>query len=227
MKPSDCRTVVDKLSSSVTPPRRLTDPLHLILWENIGYLIDDERRGELFDEFEARIGLSAAAIARAKQATLLDIAKRGGMRPETRVERWREIAKIVAENAGGDLKAKLESLPVPKARALLKSFPAIADPGADKILLFANFDIRPALDSNGLRAMLRLGLSAEGASYGASYKAAVATLAEHGVKTRPWLIKAYEALRHHGQTLCKRSTSHCVACPLNKSCAHMSLKGQY
>jgi endonuclease III len=75
--------------------------------------------------------------------------------------------------------------------------------------------------------MLRLGLAAEGPSYAASYKAAVATLSEHGVKTRAWLMKAHHALRHHGQTLCKRNDPLCSKCPLTKSCAQVSLKGQY
>jgi endonuclease III len=227
MKPQDCKAAVETLARRTPPVRALSDPVHLILWENIGYLIDDERRAGLFAEFEQRIGLDATSIARARRAPLLDIAKRGGMGADKRVERWREIAKIVRDQAQGDLAAALKALPVPKARALLKSFPGIGDPGADKILLFAGRDIRPALDSNGLRTMLRLGLSLEGTSYGASYKAAVRTLSERGVKTRAWFIKAYETLRHHGQTLCKRAGPNCLACPLSKACARAELKGQY
>lgn len=227
MKPSDCRAVIEKLARCANTPLALTDPLALIVWENIGYLIDDEKRAGLFAEFERRVGLDAAAIARAKPATLLDIAKRGGMAPEKRVERLREIAKIVIENADGDLAARLKSLPAAKARALLKSFPSVGDPGADKIMLFAGVDVRPALDSSGVRAMLRLGVAREGATYGASYKAAVAALAEHGTNTRTWFMKAYHALRSHGQTLCKRTSPLCVACPLDKACAHERLKGQY
>lgn len=227
MEPQDCKAAVETLARRTPPARVLTDPLHLILWENIGYLIDDERRAGLFAEFEQRIGLDATSIARARQGPLLDIATRGGMGAEKRVERWREIAKIVLDEAQGDLAAALKALPVPKGRALLKSFPGIGDPGADKILLFAGRDVRPALDSNGLRTMLRLGLSGEGTNYGASYKAAVAVLSEHGTKTRAWFIKAYEALRHHGQTLCKRAGPNCLACPLNKGCARAVLKGQY
>ena len=57
----------------------LSDPLALILWENVGYLIDDERRAALFAEFAERVGASAQAIDRADGATMLDIARRGGM----------------------------------------------------------------------------------------------------------------------------------------------------
>jgi hypothetical protein len=81
----------------------LSDPLGLILWENIGYLIDDARRQALFGEFQACIGIDAGRIAHASEARLFEIAKRGGMRPETRVARWRRIAEIVLDQCGGDL----------------------------------------------------------------------------------------------------------------------------
>lgn len=227
MKPSECRAVVDSVALRVRPKPALTDPLHLVLWENICYLIDDDRRAAVFAAFEARVGLDAAAIARASQTTLLDLARKGGMRPDTRVERWRMIAKIVKESADGDLAGALKALPLAKARALVKSFPAIGDPGADKVMLFAGIEVRPALDSNGVRAMLRLGLAPERASYGATYKEATATLREHGRPTRAWFMKAYAALRAHGQALCKRAAPLCTACPLDAACGHVRIKGQY
>lgn len=227
MAPSpDIKAVLGKLKRPA-PVRKLTDPLQLILWDNIGYLIDDERRAELFAEFEERVGLGAEAIGAARAATLFDIAKRGGMHPEERVKRWRTIAKIVGEDAGGDLTATLKRLPVAKARALIKRFPTFSDPGADKVLLLAGIDARPAVESNGLRAMLRLGLIEEGASYGASYKAAIACLASAGEPARAWYTNAYWTLRAHGQALCKRTAPLCAKCPLDKVCAHETLKGQY
>ncbi|HTT82334.1 MAG TPA: hypothetical protein VMF67_02525 [Rhizomicrobium sp.] len=139
-----------------------TNALALILRENIGYLIDDTRRNELFFEFERRVGLDAAKIAQSPEAVLHDIARRGGMRPQARVERWRRIAEIILTECGGDLDARLRSLPVAGARKLLKRFPAIGDPGADRVLLFCGLDVRPALDCNGLRVLVRLGLAAAG-----------------------------------------------------------------
>lgn len=154
---SDVRTVIARLTRIYRPARALSEPLQLILWENIGYLIDDERRATLFAEFKERVGLTGSDIARAPRSVLLDIAKRGGMNAATRVERWRAIGEV-ATAAGDDLRAALRALPLRKARALIKKFPAIGDPGADKVLLLSGIDSRPALESNGLRVMLRLGI---------------------------------------------------------------------
>jgi endonuclease III len=190
----------------------------MILWENIGYLIDDERRRALFDAFAAEVGLDPKAIAAADDAVLLPLARRGGMRPETRVERWRTIARIIAERCGGDLDATLRALPFPKARALLKLFPVIGDPGADKILLLSGIAARPSLESNGLRSLARLGFFRKQGSYTASYKAAIEVLVSQGRPDRAWLADAHLLLREHGKTLCKRGEPICTACPLEPVC---------
>jgi endonuclease-3 len=196
----------------------LTDPLALIVWENVGYLVDGARRQALFEEFRGRIGLDARAIASAPQATLLDIAERGGMNPPERARRLRAIAERIVETCDGDLAAELKALPTPKARALLKSFPAIADPGADKILLFGGYDLRPALDSNGLRVLVRLGFCTERASYTTTYREGVEAVRAQGVMDRDWLIAAWVALREHGKALCKRAEPICMACPVEAGC---------
>jgi endonuclease III len=224
-KPLSLPAILDRLAGLYSCDAPRASAFMLILQENIGYLIDDQRREELLREFGQRVGFDAAKIARAPDALLLDIAKRGGMRPDTRVERWQRIAEIVLGECGGDLDAHLRALPVPSARKLLRKFPGIADPGADKILLFCGLDVRPALESNGLRVLVRLGLVEAGASYAASYEAAVAFLAKSLGRARERLVSAYLLLREHGRALCKRSTPHCTACPVDASCAHAPAKG--
>ena len=220
----DLKIVVRKLAQ-LTPARNdLSDPLELILWENIGYLIDDERRAELFAEFKKRVGFDAGKIARASNAVLLEIAKRGGMNPETRVKRWRDIASIVLEECSGDLAGTLRQIPTKKARALLKKFPAIGEPGVDRILLFSSLEPQPSVESNGLRVLVRLGACKEEKSYAATYKAAVRTLQAVANGKSGWLKTAYTSLREHGKTLCKRSEPQCLACPLDKLCAHAPVK---
>jgi endonuclease-3 len=199
-------------------PDQPTDPFQMILWENIGYLIDDERRRRLFDRFATEIGLSAAAILKARDEALLSIAQSGGMRPDVRVERWRGIAGIVQADCGGDLAGALRALPLAKARALLKRFPAIGDPGADKILLFSGLASTPSLESNGLRVMARTGLFAEQADYTRSYRAAIAAMTQQGRADRAWLVEAYLRLRDLGKSLCRRGEPLCPACPLADGC---------
>ena len=109
---------------------------------------------------------------------------------------------------------------MPKARALLKRFPVIGDPGADKVLLFAGIDPRPGMDPNGLRSLVRLGYFAQQPSYAGSYRTAVALLAAAAPRDRQWLVDAYLRLRAHGKTLCRRGVPLCHACPLDPVCAH-------
>ncbi|MGD0189367.1 MAG: hypothetical protein ABSD74_01365 [Rhizomicrobium sp.] len=213
----DAVAALAKIYDASPPPG---DPLALIVWENIGYLIDDERRNALFDEFGTRIGFKASRIANAPMALLTDIARRGGMNPQTRADRLKQIGALVIAECDGDLVGRLKSLPVAKARTLLKKFPGIGDPGADKILLFSNVDARPALDSNGLRTMARLGFIAEEKSYGRTYKSAVAELERAGRAEAAWLKRAYVVMREHGKTLCKRAAPICEPCPLDRACAH-------
>ena len=185
--------------------------------------MDDERRRRLFDDFERVVGLDPAAIASSDDATLLPMAERGGMRPETRVQRWRAIAHIILTQAGGELDAALRALPLPKARALLKLFPVIADPGADKILLLSGIAARPALESNGVRALARLGFFAEQASYDRSYKAAIEVLVVAGRPDFAWLTHAHNQLRELGKTTCKRGEPICAASPVDDLCAHAAV----
>ena len=50
----------------------LTDPLAIIVWENVGYLVDDRLRGELFEDFRREVGLDPAAMAEASPARLAE-----------------------------------------------------------------------------------------------------------------------------------------------------------
>jgi endonuclease-3 len=216
----DLTGVVEALRIHRALPALPADPFQLVLWDNIGALIPDERRAALFAEFGRKIGYEPGAILAADPALLLSIAERGGMRPLVRVERWQESAAIVLERGGGDLRATLGALPIAKARALLKRFPVIGDPGADKILLFAGIDARPSLDPNGLRSLVRLGFFPQQPSYAASYKAGIALLSTAGKPDREWLMQAYLRLRAHGKILCRRGTPLCDACPFDPVCAH-------
>jgi hypothetical protein len=105
-------------------PPRTTDPFALILWEQVAYLADDERRHAAFALLAERAGLTADAILAAKQTTLTEIAAHGGaIAASERAERMRESARRVVADWGGKLRTVLE-LPLADAkRALMINSP--------------------------------------------------------------------------------------------------------
>jgi len=200
------------------PPAR--GLFEFVLWENAVYLMPDERRREVFESLRSQVGLTPKAITEADGHLLLELAQRGGMRPETRVFRWREIARIAELQFNGDLDQILE-WPLNKAKRALKQFPTIGDPGAEKILLFCGTsgDALP-LESNGLRVLTRYGYGREQKDYGATYKSVQEAIAPElplGAKAK---LMAHQLLHEHGQTFCKRTAPRCEPCPANAICAY-------
>jgi endonuclease III len=200
---------------AAAPPAR--GPFQLVLWENACYLLPDSRRLEVFEVLRA-VGLNAKAIQSASDAVLLPLATRGGMRPETRVFRWREIARITLAQFGGDLNSIL-SKPYAEAKRALKQFPNIGDPGAEKILLLCGMSAGLPLESNGLRVLVRLGRGRLQKDYGATYRSVQDDLAPELVRRDvKFLEQAHLLLREHGKTLCKEKAPLCDKCPLRKQC---------
>lgn len=117
----------------MAPPAK--GPFEFVMWENACYLLPDDRRLEVFEALRHQVGLNAASIQSASDKVLLSLARRGGMRPEVRVFRWREIARITLSQFAGNLDSILRR-PYAEAKRALKQFPTIGDPGAEKILLF-------------------------------------------------------------------------------------------
>jgi endonuclease III len=201
-----------------SPPAR--GPFQFVLWENSVYLLPEERRLEVFESLRDRVGLTPRALGEADGALLLELAKRGGMRPETRVARWREIARITNFQFQGDLDQILD-WPWAKAKRALKQFPTIGDPGAEKILLFCGV-AAPAgslpLESNGLRVLTRFGCGREQKNYGSTYKSVQESIAPELPSGAKAQLIAHQVLREHGQTFCKRSAPLCEPCPARSIC---------
>ncbi|HXD34480.1 MAG TPA: hypothetical protein VN643_25395 [Pyrinomonadaceae bacterium] len=218
------RQIINKLRSKYGPaPTRTSDPLELILWENIGYLVDDEKRALAFERLRKEVGLRPENILSASPEKLVDICRIGGIHPELRAQRLKEIAHIVLNDFDGDVGNALK-LPLPKAIKALKKFPSIGDPGAEKILLFTKTYPVLALESNGLRVLLRLGFGQEQKNYSASYRSVREALAEQTGSDCDFLVKAHELLRQHGREICKTNHPKCNLCPLNKTCQGAFLK---
>lgn len=194
------------------------DPFPLILWEQVAYLVADSRRKEAFTALRRRVGLTPAAIAAARQSELVAIARIGGsIAAPVRATRMRQSAERVLGEWDGQLKRALR-LPVPQARRALAAFAMIGEPGADKILLQTRTARLLPLDSNGMRVLLRLGLSSGGKDYRSTYRKVQAALAPLLPADFPWLISAHQLLRLHGQVLCRRSAPRCGECPLSRGC---------
>ena len=202
------------------PPR---NPFQWILWENVAYLVADEKREIAYKELEKQVGLTAERIDKASAKTLRGVTALGGMHPDQRVDRLREIAELALAEDSSDL-AHVLDLPLPQARKILKKFPSIGAPGADRILLACGALRELALESNGLRVVLRLGYGAEKPNYAATYRSALEALAPELPKDAARLSVAHDLLRAHGKTLCKHNAPDCDACPLTKRCRYFALE---
>jgi endonuclease-3 len=200
-------------------PPSVTDPFELILLENVAYLVSDQRRQKTFETLRERVGLKPIDILSASHERLLDVTRLGGMHPEQRVERLKKIAEIALEEFGGDLQ-KIVTRGAATAKRELKKFPSIGDPGAEKILLFSRAREVLALDSNGLRVLLRLGFGEERKSYGSTYRAVQEAVEDQLKDDIDWLISAHQLLRQHGQQLCKNAEPWCAACPVKGYCRY-------
>jgi endonuclease-3 len=198
------------------PPAR--GPFELVIWENACYLLPDERRAAVFEAPQQQVGLNAEAIWKADQSVLLPLAKMGGMRPETRVFRWREIARITLTQFGGTLDPILTE-PYEVAKRALKQFPTIGDPGAEKILLLCDVGPGLPLESNGLRVLTRFGFGRAQKNYGATYRSVQEGIAGHIPRVAGSLTAAHFLLRRHGKTFCKTNGPICHECPVEQLCA--------
>ena len=199
------------------PPPAAADPYAIVLHENAGYLIDDDRRDALYARIVA-LAPDPVALLRADHAALLEIAAFGGMRPEERVARWRAIAEITLDEADGDLLGALRRLPLARAKKLLARYPSIGASGVDRILLFSEIAATPSVDSNGLRVLERYGAVAAGQSYAHGYRAACDALRVAFGDDAAALRRAYLVLRRHGKTICRRTAPDCPHCPVRTTC---------
>jgi endonuclease III len=198
------------------PPAR--GAFELVLWENACYLLPDDRRAQVFELLRAEVGLNAEAIWKAPKELLLPLAKLGGMRPETRVFRWQEIARITLTQFDGNLEQIL-TWPYLKAKKALKLFPTIGDPGAEKILLFCGVGPGLPLESNGLRVLTRIGYGrVHLKNYGAMYRSVQEAIAGELPQGAAALAEAHVLLREHGKTLCKTAGPACGDCPVAGMC---------
>lgn len=220
-EPPPLKTVVKTLTKFYGSPKppKITDPVELILWENVAYLLDDEKRAIAFATLKKSVGLKPQQILKASQPDLVAVGKLGGMLPEVRAQRLRQIAEIAHWIFKDDLKSALKKS-LREAKKALRQFPAIGGPGAEKILMFSRIYPVLGLESNGLRVLVRLGFAPEKKSYSATYRGVQDAINEQLPSDYDSLIATHQLLRQHGQELCKRSQPLCETCPLQPQCAY-------
>jgi endonuclease III len=175
-----------------------TDGWRLVLAENVGYLVDDERRWQAVAKLEALVGLAPESILAAQDRTLRGIVI--GMSPDQRVARLRRCAELAI------------------AGAAWTAYPGIGRPGAERIELFTGARAVLALDANCLRVLTRLGYGSPGRSYAASYLQAQAAASAELPAVAAALVRAHQLLRRHGREVCTRKNPRCGQCPLAEDC---------
>jgi endonuclease III len=211
--------VISRLETFYGPPEPLeiTDPWEVIVAENASYLVDDDRRARVFAKLRDKVGLDPQDILDTPTPVLSEVIREGGMLGEHRVEKLTRAADIALEIGLDHLRQLMKTDP-PKAAKLLKKFPGIGEPGADKLLLFSHAKRTLAPDSNALRTLVRLGFGKEDANYTRQYRSVAEAVETQLPKSYPRLIAAHQLLRRHGQEICRRGAPLCETCPLTKIC---------
>ena len=211
--------LLDKLEKFYGPqePCWPVDPYEFIVWWHCGYPASDKTCAKGWEKLKAEVGIDPDELLAATPRKLTEALKAGGMVPELRAQRLKEVAMRVQDQFGGDLRAGLVG-PIAEARKTLKKFPGIADPGADRILLFAGISPVAAVPSNCPHVLVRILRGKERESYGVNYRIAQEAIAELP-ETFDARTRAYLLLKRHGQEVCKSAKPKCGDCPVSAHCA--------
>ena len=194
------------------------EPYEFLVWWHCGYPASDEACARGWDKLRRDIGSEPHELLKATQQQLCSALRSGGMIPELRALRLKEIAMRVQDKLGGDLRRALSG-PLSEARKMLKKFPGIGDSGADRILLFAGIAAIAAVPSNCTQVLVRVRCGYEGDNYGHNYREGQRAIAAEVPEKLDARTRAYLLLKHHGQEICKRTKPKCSECPISSKCA--------
>jgi len=217
--------VLDRLERQYgkVKPGTPQDAYGMIIYANCGYPANDSTCGKGFEALKKRVGIAPEQILAASEKELAGVLRHGGIFPELRATRLKEIAARVQSRFGGDLNAAIHGS---EARKILKQFPTIGDPGADKILLFTKTAPIAAVPSNCVHVPLRLGFGKAQKNYAAEYHSAQEAIRSELLEDRAELLRTYLLLQRHGQELCKRSRPKCAVCPITDHCLYFRNKNR-
>lgn len=222
---STLREILQQLESHYGRQEPLwpTDPYLFLVWWYCGYPASDAACAKGWEALNREVGAEPRQILAASPADLAKALKPGGMVPELRSLRLKELAARVQDEFGGDLRAGLVGQ-MPQVRKILKSFHSIADPGADRILLFAGIAPVAAVPSNCPHVLVRIQKGRERENYGVTYREAQQAIDSEIPAKFDARVRAYLLLKRHGQEVCKGAKPKCDQCPLSASCAYFAGK---
>jgi len=215
--------ILDQLESHYgkQSPTWPTDPYEFLIWWHCGYPASDKTCAKGWNALHKVTSIAPQEILNAGVEKLTGALKAGGMVPELRALRLTEIAMRVQNEFAGDLRTGLTGS-IQKVRAILKKFPNIADPGADRILLFAGLAPIAAVPSNCPHVLVRILKGQERENYGVTYREAQQAIEVDIPARLEARARAYLLLKQHGQTLCKRTKPKCDECPVSKHCQYFA-----
>jgi len=137
--------------------------------------------------------------------------------------RLKEIAARIKDEFGDDLRAGLIG-PLKEVRRRLKRFSNVADPGADRILLFGGIEPVAAVPSNCPHVLVRIQSGQERESYRVTYREAQQAILSEVAENFDARTRAFLLLKKHGQDVCKRTKPLCNQCAVNTACAFFAGK---
>ncbi len=228
--------VLDTLETLYGPQKAVgpAEPYEMILYWNCGYPATDGTCSKGFVALKLEVGLKPGNILAAPRPKLAKCLRMGGIVPELRAKKLKEIARIVNSEFEGDLKAVLNKCMeeekkqrgqgVRAAKKVLQKFPVIGEPSADKILLFAKLAPVAAVPSASLGVPVRIWFGQEGKNYAADYRKVRDKLNGELPETFEARQREYLLLKRHGHEICKRAAPKCRICPLTAQCAYIQIK---
>ena len=219
--------VLDRLETfhGMQEPCWPVDPYEFLIWWHCGYPASDERCMRGWSALKTSAGTEPEQILKTSQTRLRQVLKAGGMVPEVRAMRVQQVAERVMKEFGGDLRQGLKG-DLGEARRRLKRFPGIADPGADRALLFGKLKPIAAVPSNCPQVLVRIQLGLERENYGVNYREAQALISAEIPEKFDIRQRAYLLLKRHGESICKTRKPKCSECTISMHCAYYAGKNR-
>lgn len=216
---SQALNVLDRKYGTLEPDFP-TDPYQFIVWWYCGYPQSQKACAKGWGSLTRATKIEPVDLLQAPPGRLTEALRPGGMVPELRAMRLKEIAERVLKEFGGDLTTALRAMSRKQARAALVKFPSIANPGADRILLFGGMQPIAAVPSNCVHVLVRIEHGRERESYTVNYRMAQESIEAAVPATFDARVQAYLSLRRLGQDFCKRTSPKCGDCVVRSKCRY-------